>query len=96
MHSKPNEHVFLKQLVIQLLIENSSDIYSYLFSLLNYKTELIGCIMGSCYSSDHIAGVYIHSAIATCNIEEPQQKYRFGTASNRLRDECVCTCGCVR
>ena len=34
--------------------------------------------MGECYSADHI-----HKDI-TCNIEEPQQKYRLGTVSNRL------------
>ena len=39
--------------------------------------------MGSCYSSDHIAEDYMHTDI-TCNMEEPQQKYRLGTVSNRL------------
>ena len=39
--------------------------------------------MGTCYSDDHIAGYHIHIDI-TCNIEEPQQKYRLGTVSNRL------------
>ena len=39
--------------------------------------------MGSCYSVDRSAKNYKHTYI-TCNIEEPQQKYRFGTVSNRL------------
>ena len=39
--------------------------------------------MGNCYSADHIDVDHIHSAI-TCNIEEPKQKYRLGTVSNRL------------
>ena len=39
--------------------------------------------MGNCYSTDHIAEDHIHTDIR-CNIEEPQQKYRFGTAGNRL------------
>ena len=39
--------------------------------------------MGNCYSIDHIAEDHIHTDI-TCNIEEPQQKYRLGTVSNRL------------
>ena len=43
--------------------------------------------MGSCYSGDHIAGDHIHTGITTCNIEEPQQKYRLGTVSNRLLGE---------
>ena len=39
--------------------------------------------MGNCYSADHIAGDHIHTDI-TCNMEEPQQKFRLGTVSNRL------------
>ena len=39
--------------------------------------------MGSCNSGDHIAEDHIHTDI-TCNIEEPQQKYRLGTVSNGL------------
>ena len=39
--------------------------------------------MGNIYSIDHIAEDHIHTDI-TCNIEEPQQKYRLGTVSNRL------------
>ena len=39
--------------------------------------------MGNCYSTDHIAKDHIHTDI-TCNTEEPQQKYRLGTVSNRL------------
>ena len=37
--------------------------------------------MGKCYSFDHIAEDCIHTDV-TCNIEEPQQKYRLGTVSN--------------
>ena len=39
--------------------------------------------MGNCYLADHIAEEHIHIYI-TCNTEEPQQKYRLGTVSNRL------------
>ena len=39
--------------------------------------------MGNCYSADHIAEDQIHADIP-CNLEEPQQKYRPETASNRL------------
>ena len=39
--------------------------------------------MGNCYSADHIAEDHIHTDI-TCNIEEPHQKYRLRTVSNRL------------
>ena len=39
--------------------------------------------MGNCYSTDYIAEDHIHMGI-TCNIEEPQQKYRLGMVSNRL------------
>ena len=43
--------------------------------------------MGNCYSGDHIAKDHIHNVhtdIPTCNIEEPEQKYRLGTVSDRL------------
>ena len=40
--------------------------------------------MGGCYSDDHIAKDQIQTDIAICDIEEPQQKYRLGTVSNRL------------
>ena len=41
--------------------------------------------MGNCYSADHIDEDHIHTDIhVTCNIEEPQQKYRLGTVSNKL------------
>ena len=39
--------------------------------------------MGNYYSAVHIADDHIHADI-TYNIEEPQQKYRLGTVSNRL------------
>ena len=39
--------------------------------------------MANCYSADHNAEDNIHTDIP-CNTEEPQQKYRFGTVSNRL------------
>ena len=39
--------------------------------------------MGNCHSAGHIAEDHIHTDI-TGNIEEPQQKYRLGTVSNRL------------
>ena len=54
------------------VFENGSNIYFYLFSILNYKT---GSIMGDWYSAYHIAKDHIHTDI-TCNTEEPQQKYR--------------------
>ena len=40
--------------------------------------------MVNCYSGDQIAGDHAHTDITICNIEEPQQKYRLGTVSNRL------------
>ena len=40
MHSKPNEQLFHKQVVIEpTLFENSSNIFFYLFPILNYKIE---------------------------------------------------------
>ena len=44
--------------------------------------------MGSCYSGDHIAEDHIQTDITTCNIEEPQQKYRLGMASNSILKVC--------
>ena len=38
--------------------------------------------MGKWYSAYHIAKDHIHTDI-TCNTEEPQQKYRLGTVSNK-------------
>ena len=38
--------------------------------------------MHKCYLVDHTAEDHIHTDI-TCNIEEPQQKYRLGSVSNR-------------
>ena len=55
--------------------------YFYLVSILNYKKIKTGSIMGNCYAADHIDHTHIN---ITCNIEEPQQKYRLGTVSNRL------------
>ena len=40
--------------------------------------------MASRFSGDHIAGDHTHTGVATCNIEETQQKYRLGTVSNRI------------
>ena len=57
--------------------------YFYLFSILKYKQNKAGSIMGNRYSTDHIAEDYTHTDI-TSNIEEPQQKYRLGTVSNRF------------
>ena len=37
----------------------------------------------SYFCIDHIAEYHMHTVII-CNIEEPQQKYRTGTVSNRL------------
>ena len=34
--------------------------------------------MGICYLDDHNAEDHIHMDITTCNLEEPQQKYRLG------------------
>ena len=56
------------------------------FSSLNYKIEQNRKLTVNgqlSYSIDHIAEDHIHTDI-TCNIEEPQQKYRLGTCSNRL------------
>ena len=41
--------------------------------------------MGNWYSAYHIAKDHIHTDV-TCTTEEPQQKYRLGTVSNRLLD----------
>ena len=38
--------------------------------------------MGSCNSGDYIAEDHVHMDITTCNIKEPQQKYRLGMVSN--------------
>ena len=40
--------------------------------------------MGSCYSVDHVAEDHVHTVMATFISEEHQQKYHFGTVSNRL------------
>ena len=64
-------------------IENGSNIYFYLFSILSYKTEQNRKHNGQLIFSYHIAEDHIHTDI-TCNTEEPQQKYRLGTVSNRL------------
>ena len=37
--------------------------------------------MGSCYSGDRITRDRIHTDTTICGIEEPQQKYHFGTVS---------------
>ena len=66
------------------LIESSSNILFYLFSILKYKTEQNKSIMGSCYSGNHNAEDHIHMDIITCNIEEPQLEYRLGTVNNKL------------
>ena len=56
----------------------------YLFSSLNYrKQNKTGSIMVNCYSTEHIAEYHIHTDMS-CNKEEPQQKYRLGTVSNRI------------
>ena len=39
--------------------------------------------MNSCNTGDHTIIDHIHAHITTCNTEEPQQKYRPGTASKR-------------
>ena len=50
--------------------------------------------MGSCYIGNHIAADNIDTDITTFDIhfDEPQQKYRLGTASKSLR-KCVCRGG---
>ena len=40
--------------------------------------------MGSGYSGDPVDEDNIFTGITTCNIEEPQQKYRLDTVSYRL------------
>ena len=45
--------------------------------------------MGSRYSDNHIAGDLIHTNIATCNIEEPQQNYHLGKVSNILLGDLI-------
>ena len=60
-----------------------SNIYFTLFLFQITKQNKTGSIVGNCYSNDHIAEDHIHTYI-TCNREEPLQKYRLGTVSNRL------------
>ena len=43
--------------------------------------------MGSCYSGDRNAEDHMHTNRRTSNIEDAQQKYRLGTASNRSLGE---------
>ena len=44
--------------------------------------------MGNSYSNDYTAEDHIHRSITHLyNIEEPHQKYRIGTVSNRLMGE---------
>ena len=44
--------------------------------------------MGNCYLIDHItAEDYIHTDI-TCNIEEPQQRYRLGMMIPKAIEHC--------
>ena len=88
-HNMPNEMLFFHTGGhLAILIENSSDIFFCLFSFFYFKLQKqnkIGSIMGSCYSGDHIAEGHTHTDITTCNIEEPQKKYRLGTVSNRFQ-----------
>ena len=44
--------------------------------------------MDSCFLGDHITKDQIHTDITARNIVKPQQKYRFGTASNNFMVEC--------
>ena len=49
--------------------------------------------MGNCDRGDHIAGNHIQTDITRCDIEDPQQKYRLGTISNRLLGGLTCFTG---
>ena len=83
-HSKPKNRMISSLPNIghsSTLFENSSNICLYLFSI-QKKTVSRMC---SCYSGDRIARDHIHTNITTWNIEEPQQKHRIGTGSNRLQ-----------
>ena len=40
--------------------------------------------MGSFNLGYHIAEAHIHTDFTACDIEEPSEKYRIGTVSNRL------------
>ena len=42
--------------------------------------------MSSYYAADHIAEEHMHTDIS-CTFEEPQEKYRLGTARDRLLEE---------
>ena len=46
------------------------------------KQNKKGSIVGNCYLINNIAEDHTHTGII-CNIKEPQQKYRLGTASNK-------------
>ena len=52
--------------------------------MFSYKTEQNRKHNWQLYTGNHIAEDHILTDIATCNIEEPQQKYRLGTVSNKL------------
>ena len=47
------------------------------------EPETSGSLVRCCYSIYYIAEDHIHTDL-TCNIEEPQQKYRLGKVSNRF------------
>ena len=53
----------------------------------NYKTEQNMKHIGQLHTRDHITEGHMHTDITTCNIEQPQQKCRLRTVSNRLQGE---------
>ena len=63
----------------------------HFFYFKNYKTKQnrkqTGHVLFRYYSDDHIARDHIDKDITACNIEEPEQKYRLGMVSNRLREK---------
>ena len=67
-----------------MLIENSSNLYFYLFSILNYKIKQTESKIGSCFSDNHFARDQTHADIIS-NIEEPKQKYRSGKVGRRIQ-----------
>ena len=83
-HSKPNEQLFPKQVVIQLpCLKTAATSIFYLFYILNYIPEQNRKHDGQLLFIDHIAEDHIHTDIIF-NIQEPQQIYRLGTVRNRL------------
>ena len=66
----------------------ATSIFPILYFKLQTKQNKNESRMGSSYSGDYIARDHKHSDITISNnIEEPQQKYRIETVSNRFSED---------